>query len=173
MLVSGLVPSTKHVATIAALTAASAPTDTQRGRLDQSVAVSAASVTPGSRGMFYRYDPGSGVFTLASEWPGGSRQQIRPSDPGHIAMKRAIDDNLVFNGGTLPSPFTINVTSAATPVSSDAVAIVPVHAGTTPLGVLAVDSDRSSWSTGVTEFSDRDIRQLLLLADLLTAGLTP
>ncbi|ALO91261.1 hypothetical protein SHL15_0045 [Streptomyces hygroscopicus subsp. limoneus] len=173
LLVSGLIPSTKHVATIAGLTAASAPVDTQRGRLDQSVAVSAASVAPGSRGMFYRYDPGSGVFTLASEWPGGSRQQIRPTGPGHIAMKRAIDDKLVFNGGTLPSPFKINSTSAATPVSSDAVAIVPVHAGTTPLGVLAVDSDRSSWSTGVTEFSDRDIRQLLLLADLLTAGLTP
>jgi hypothetical protein len=173
LLVSGLIPSAKHVATIAGLTAASDPVDAQRGRLDQSVVVSAAGVAPGCRGMFYRYESASGVFTLASEWPGGSRQQILPGDAGHNAMDRSVNDNRVFNGGTLPSPFKTNVIASTTPAPPDAVAIVPVRVGTTPLGVLAVDSDRSSWSTGTTEYSDRDIRQLLLLADLLTAGLTP
>lgn len=173
LLVSGLVPSVRHVATIAGLTAASAPLDMQRGRLDQSVAVSAAGVAPGSRGMFYRYDQASQTFTLASEWPGGSRQRIISTDPGHYAMKRAAEDNRVFTASGLSSPFKSGLGATVSPTAPHAVAIVPVRAGSTPLGVLAVDSDRSSWSTGITSFSDRDIRQLLLLADLLTAGLTP
>ncbi|MFE7030920.1 GAF domain-containing protein [Streptomyces sp. NPDC057621] len=173
LLVSGLVPSAKHVATIAGLTAASAPLDTQRGRLDQSVTVSAAGVAPGSRGMFYRYDQTSEIFTLASEWPGGSRQRIIPNETGHYAMKRAAEDNKVFRADGLPSPFKNDLAATVLPAPPHAVAIVPVRAGSTPLGVLAVDSDRSSWSTGTTSYSDRDIRQLQLLADLLTAGLTP
>ncbi|WP_225824823.1 GAF domain-containing protein [Streptomyces naphthomycinicus] len=173
LLVSGLVPSVKHVATIAGLTAAAAPLDTQRGRLDQSVVVSAAGVAPGSRGMFYRYDRTSGTFTLASEWPGGSRPLIVSPEAGHYAMERAAENNRVFRADGLPSPFKNDTGVGASPLLPHAVAIVPVRVGPTPLGVLAVDSDRSSWPTGTTSYSDRDIRQLLLLADLLTAGLTP
>ncbi|WP_329029708.1 MULTISPECIES: GAF domain-containing protein [unclassified Streptomyces] len=171
LLVSGLTPSAKHVAAIAGLTAASAPLETQRGRLDQSVAVSASGVAPGSRGMFYRYDQATAVFTLAAEWPGGARQQFGPNDPGHFPMKRAAEDGFVFEADDRPSPF--KQPAAPGPPQEHAVVIVPVRVGTLAIGVLAVDSDRSSWPTGVTAYSNRDIRQLLLLADLLTAGLTP
>ncbi|MYS22574.1 GAF domain-containing protein [Streptomyces sp. DvalAA-14] len=173
LLVSGLTPSVKHVARIAGMTLASLPLDMQRGRLDQSIAVSAAGVSPGSRGMFYRYDQVTKIFTLAAEWPGGSKTEVVPGAPGHGMMKRVAEDGRLFTRSGPPSPFKASASGSGPTPTNDAVAVVPVIVGSTPLGVLAVDSDRASWSTGTPEYSDRDIRQLLLLADLLGAGLIP
>ncbi|MFD0348623.1 hypothetical protein ACFQ0M_26335 [Kitasatospora aburaviensis] len=54
--------------------------------------------------------------------------------------------------------------------------IVRVQAGNVPLGVLAVDAKTDSWSDVFSEpdqqeFSDQNVRQLLVLADLLAGGL--
>jgi hypothetical protein len=173
LMVSGLTPSVKHVARIAGMSLASLPLDMQRGRLDQSIAVSAASISPGSRGMFYRYDQVTKIFTMAAEWPGGSKVEVVPGAPGHTMMKRVVEDGRVLNKSGPPSPFKASPSGSGSTPTNDVVAVVQVRVGSAPLGVLAVDSDRSTWSTGTPEYSDRDIRQLLLLADLLGAGLTP
>lgn len=168
-LISGITLSVRHVARISGLSGGASPTDiaAARGRLDQSVVFAASEIHPGAHAAFYRWDASTGDFILTAERPLGAAEKISPGDHGHGALRAVVNSGSVFRRAATRSPLR-----RPTPANRDqALVLVRVVADSTVLGVLAVDAHHDTWDSGDKEFSERDIRQVLLYADTLAAGL--
>ncbi|MFJ3788039.1 hypothetical protein [Kitasatospora sp. NPDC090091] len=174
-LVTALAPGTTFTANISGILAASGDPSTERGRLDQAVAAAAARIHHSCRGAYYSWDPATTTFTCRGRSLDSASpvERIGPGDFGIGALRKVVTTGRVFRRTGTKSYFRGNV--PGTP-ADDAVVIVRVQAGNVPLGVLAVDAKTDSWSDTFSEpdqqeFSDQNVRQLLVLADLLAGGL--
>ncbi|MFI6437541.1 hypothetical protein [Streptomyces sp. NPDC050759] len=168
-LLSGITLSVRHVARIGGLSAGASPTEiaAARGRLDQSIVFAASEVHPGTHGAFYRWDVSTGDFILTTERPLGAAEKISPGDHGHGAFRAVVNTGSIFHRASTRSPLR-----RPTPTNPDqALLLVRVIADSTILGVLAVDASHDTWDSGDKDFAQREIRQVLLYADTLAAGL--
>ncbi|MCX5283626.1 hypothetical protein [Streptomyces sp. NBC_00198] len=168
-LVANLAPSVSQAAAIADTALPALDRDIRRGRLDQSIVVGVSEITEGARGIFYRWDPGTSIFSLVSQWPTAAVAEIKNGSDvrhAHGTLVRVASLGEVFTRPNTASPF-----HATDPLTADdAVAVVQVVANDKVIGILAMDAKMSSLSTA-QGFSNRDMRELLLYANMLAAGI--
>lgn len=167
-LIANLSPSVSQAATIADRALPSSASDIRRGRLDQSITVGVSEICEGARGIFYLWDAGSSKFSLVSQWPTSTVSEIKSGNAEYPALELVAKDGLVFRNPVCVSPFTKN--SGATPSADDRVVAVQVASNGKVIGILAMDAKVIPQASAIG-FSDQEIRELLLYADLLAAGL--
>ncbi|MFJ3716262.1 hypothetical protein [Streptomyces sp. NPDC090057] len=143
-----------------------------RGRLEQAICTAASRVHPGSRAAFYTWN--SSRFECTGIWAGAPKvtNTISPGDSGFPDLRHVLRTGGVFKKENVRSYLDGFPSAAAQPDS--AILLIPVRAGQEELGVLAVDAKMESWESfsAVTPgYSDSNVRNLLLLADLLASGL--
>ncbi|MGW0145138.1 hypothetical protein ACWDVU_05945 [Streptomyces sp. NPDC003333] len=165
-LIANLAPNAAQAAVIADRTLAAAERDVRRGRLDQSVVVGVSEIGHGVRGLFYSWDATTRLFKLVSQWPASALPEIGSGEPAYAALEVIAKDGMVLVRGNTASPF--NRTAPSVP--DDRVAVVQVKVNRTVIGILAMDGKMSP-SAPSSGFSPRDVRELLLYADLLAAAL--
>jgi hypothetical protein len=165
-LLSGLAPIARHGAKVGGLPAG-VPREVEKGRLDESVAVAVAAIHPGARGMFYAFDSTSNEFKLVSERPVGAPVKITSSDPQFPVLAMVKDTGHVYSPQSeVVSPFWAPIP----PMAEDRVVLVRVAADNAVLGVLALDAKIDTWKGASKGFSQREIRQVLVYADLLAGA---
>ncbi|MFD5509470.1 GAF domain-containing protein [Streptomyces sp. NPDC127051] len=165
-LVANLAPSAAQAAVIADRTLPSGEQGVRRGRLDQSIAVGVSEIGEGARGIFYSWDSTTRVFKLVSQWPASAIPEIDSGESAYSALELIAKDGMVLVRGNTASPF--NRTTPSTP--DERVAVVQVKVNKTVIGILAMDGKMPPFAPG-SGFTDRDVRELLLYADLLAAAL--
>ncbi|BAJ29555.1 hypothetical protein KSE_37560 [Kitasatospora setae KM-6054] len=117
------------------------------------------------RGIYYEWD-GSSVFTLVSQWPASAVSAINGGMPAYAVLELVAKDGQVLVRKNTVSPF--NWTSPSTP--DERVAAVQVKVNNKVIGILAMDGKMSK-SAQDPGFAARDVRELLLYADVLAAAI--
>ncbi|WKX13407.1 hypothetical protein [Streptomyces sp. NL15-2K] len=165
-LVANLAPNAAQAAVIADRTLPSAERDVRRGRLDQSIAVGVSEIAEGTRGVFYSWDSTTRLFKLVSQWPASAIPEVDSGEPAYPALELIAKDGMVLVRGNTASPF--NRTAPSVP--DERVAVVQVKVNKAVIGILAMDGKMPSAAPS-SGFTPRDVRELLLYADLLAAAL--
>ncbi len=169
--IAGVSQGLRHISTISALRLTPAPNgvDVVTGRLDQSIVFAASDVHVGSHVAFYRWDQATGDFLLEAERPLGAAAKKSNGDFGYSAFRQVATTGGVFRRADTRSPIRDPM-----PTAPDGPFVMcQVKADSRVLGVLAVDAPRATWSaSGPQDFTPLQIRQFLLYADALAAGLT-
>lgn len=167
-LIANLSPNISQAATIADRTLPPPVCAIRRGRLDQSVTVGVSEVCEGARGIFYLWDAATSTFSLVSQWPTSAVSEIKSGNAEYPALELVAKNGGVLIRPACVSPFTEDSGSPAS--ASDRVAAVQVAANGKVIGILVMDAkvDPSATVPGV---SPQEIREVLLYADLLAAGL--
>ncbi|MEU1413273.1 hypothetical protein [Streptomyces sp. NPDC005731] len=165
-LLSNLAPSVSHAAIVGDTAIPAGERSIRRGRLDQSITVGVSEITEGVRGVFYSWNSTTSTFTLVSQWPTAAVAEITSGHVAHATLERVVKDGEIFIRPNTASPFSTILPSSP----DDRVAAVRVIANTTVIGILAMDAKMTA-AAPASGFDDRDVRELLLYADLLAAGL--
>ncbi|MGW3513549.1 hypothetical protein [Streptomyces sp. NPDC000994] len=167
-LIANLSPSISQAAVIADRGLPSSESAIKRGRLDQSIAVGVSEICEGARGIFYLWDSSTSTFVLVSQWPTSAVSEIKSGSVEYPALELVAKNGDVLVRPTCISPFTKDTGFAAS--ADDRVAVVQVATNGKVIGVLVMDAKVSQPPT-TSGFSHQEIRELLLYADLLAAGL--
>lgn len=170
-LVAGVSQGVRHLAAISEHRSGTntLPLATAMGRLDQTIVSAASEVHGETHAAFYRFDQATAEFMLEAERPLGAVAKKTVGDFGYSAFFAVATTGGVFRRSSTRSPLREPIPT----LPDRAIVIVQVRALTTALGVLVVDAPNASWPTGVQprDFTDLDMRQFLLYADALAAGL--
>ncbi|MFI6543906.1 GAF domain-containing protein [Streptomyces prunicolor] len=168
-LIANLAPSVSQSAVIADTTLPATERDIRRGRLDQSIVVGVSEIAEGTRGIFYLWDPSTSIFSLVSQWPTAAVDEIKSGSDArhaHVVLEQVARQGDLFNRPDTASPFH----ATAPAVADDAFVVVQVKANDKVIGILAMDAKMSSLPS-TDGFSNRDVRELLLYANMLAAGI--
>ncbi|MEU1454091.1 GAF domain-containing protein [Streptomyces avermitilis] len=168
-LIANLAPSVSQAAAIADTALPPTERAIRRGRLDQSIVVGVSEISEGARGVFYLWDSSTEIFSLVSQWPTAAVGEIKNGSPArhaHGALKRVARQGSVLMRHNTASPFHSTTPSTA----DDSVVTVQVIANDKVIGILAMDAKMNSFPSS-QGFSNRDVRELLLYANMLASGI--
>jgi hypothetical protein len=167
-LIANLSPSISQAAIIADRALPSSVSAIRRGRLDQSIAVGVSEICEGARGIFYLWNPSASTFSLVSQWPTSAVFEIKSGSAEYPALELVAKDGDILIRPTCVSPFTKD--TGFSPSADDRVAAVQVAVNGKVIGILVMDAKVNPSAT-TPGFSPQEIRELLLYAELLAAGL--
>ncbi|MFF4898757.1 hypothetical protein [Streptomyces sp. NPDC001068] len=166
-LVANLAPSAQQAAVIADVSLPQLERDVRRGRLDQSIVVGVSEISEGARGIFYRWDAGTSIFSLVSQWPTTAEREIKNgTHAAYSALEITATTGQVLIRHNTASPFHSTTPTAA----DDSVVVVQVISNDKTIGILAMDAKMKTFPSSAG-FSSRHVRELLIYADMLAAGL--
>ncbi|WP_369222292.1 hypothetical protein AB5J52_12925 [Streptomyces sp. R39] len=166
-LIANLAPSIAQSAVIADTTLPQAERDIRRGRLDQSVVVGVSEISDGARGVFYRWDAATSIFSLTSQWPTTAVREIKSgTHPAYSAPEITARTGQVLTRNDTASPFHSSTPTAA----DDSVVVVQVISNDKIIGILAMDAKMKTFPAS-EGFAPRHVRELMIYANELASGL--
>lgn len=166
-LIANLAPSTAQAAVLGDRTLPAPEQSVRRGRFDQSVVVGVSEISEGSRGVFYSWNSTTRIFTLVSQWPSSALPEITSGDAVYPLLELIVKGGSTLRMGDIASPFD----RTPPPVADERVAVVQVKVNATAIGILVLDGKMPKSAPPPDGFSARDLRELLLYADMLAATL--